>query len=257
MVPAMGKRGPRPQPTVLKAIRGTIRTKDRRRGPDAMAPAGRLEQPAHFDAGKRKRWAEILALAPASILRPIDTAVLEDFIDNEDLARRLLALVGDDLIVAGEKVQVRNPALLAYAKAIEAKRAAMRELGFTPAARVGLPIDDAARDPEEDRWAWLKAPRSTDPRPMAERQEAQRRLEIAWRRKQAEAKAQAEIVELRPAGPVAAAEPPEPGRIIPEGEAHASEEPAPAETPPSTCAQQDRAAGTMEAVQCRLQSSAE
>ncbi len=41
-------------------------------------------------------------------------------------------------------------------QAIEAKRAAMRELGFTPAACVGLPTDDSRdADPEDERWQWL------------------------------------------------------------------------------------------------------
>jgi hypothetical protein len=59
-------------------------------------------------------------------------------------------------VVEGEKARARNPYLLVYFKAIEAKRAAMRELGFTPAARVGLPTDDS-RDayPDDKRWQWL------------------------------------------------------------------------------------------------------
>jgi hypothetical protein len=59
-------------------------------------------------------------------------------------------------VVVGEKAKARNPYLLVYFKAIEAKRAAMRELGFTPAARVGLPTDDSRdADPEDERWQWL------------------------------------------------------------------------------------------------------
>jgi hypothetical protein len=56
----MGKRGPRPQPTTLKALRGTIRTPDRRRGPDALAPGCRLVAPNYFTPLMRKRWRQIL-----------------------------------------------------------------------------------------------------------------------------------------------------------------------------------------------------
>jgi phage terminase small subunit len=154
----MGKRGPRPQPTTLKALRGTIRTPDRRRGPDALAPAGRLVAPKYFTAVMRKRWRQILRDAPLNVLRPIDSAILTDFVVNEALAEQALAECGGELVVQGEKAKARNPYLLVYFKAIEAKRAAMRELGFTPSARVGLPIDDnGAPDPGDGRWQQLLA----------------------------------------------------------------------------------------------------
>ena len=152
----MGKRGPRSQPTTLKALRGTIRTPDRRRGPDALAPGGRIVAPKYFTAAMRKRWRQILHDAPLNVLRPIDSAILTDFVVNEALAEQALAECGGELVVEGEKAKARNPYLLVYFKAIEAKRAAMRELGFTPAARVGLPIEDSGNaDPEDERWRWL------------------------------------------------------------------------------------------------------
>ena len=90
------------------------------------------------------------------MLRPIDSAILTDFVVNEALAEQALAECGGELVVEGEKAKARNPYLLVYFKAIEAKRAAMRELGFTPAARVGLPIEDSGNaDPEDERWRWL------------------------------------------------------------------------------------------------------
>jgi hypothetical protein len=47
----------------------------------------------------------------------------------------------------------------------------MRELGFTPSARVGLPIDDSgAADPEDERWRRLLE--------LAERGKAERALFI-------------------------------------------------------------------------------
>jgi phage terminase small subunit len=104
----------------------------------------------------RKRWRQILHDAPLNVLRPIDSAILTDFVVNEALAEQALAESGGELVVEGEKAKVRNPYLLVYFKAIEAKRAAMRELGFTPAARVGLPIEDSGNaDPEDERWRWL------------------------------------------------------------------------------------------------------
>jgi phage terminase small subunit len=152
----MGKRGPRPQPTTLKALRGTIRTPDRRRGPDALALGGRLVAPKYFTPVMRKRWRQILQDAPLGVLRPIDSAILTDFVVNEALAEQALAGCGGDLVVEGERAKARNPYLLVYFEAIEAKRAAIRELGFTPSARVGLPFDESnAADPGDERWQRL------------------------------------------------------------------------------------------------------
>jgi phage terminase small subunit len=164
----MGKRGPRPRPTELKRLHHTLRTPDRRRGPDAMAPAGGLVPPNYFTAELRERWAEILRLAPMGVLRPVDSAVLVDFVVNEGLARRAYLACGDELTIEGEKSTVRNPLLLVYFKATEAKRAAMRELGFTPAARVGLPVDEhptaPGTDPEDLRWAYIAGEAGLGPR---------------------------------------------------------------------------------------------
>ena len=92
---------------------------------------------------------------------------------NEALAPSLLAGCGEELTVEGEKAKVRKPLLLVYFKAIEAKRAAMRELGFTPAARVGLPVDE----PEDQRWAYIAGEAGLGPRipsPFAPARRSQR-----------------------------------------------------------------------------------
>jgi P27 family predicted phage terminase small subunit len=152
----MGKRGPKPKPTVMKELHQTIRTKDRRRGPDALAPGGGLVAPDYFTAELRARWAEILRLAPMGVLKPIDASTLEDFVVNEDTARRAYASIGDDLTIEGDKATVRNPLLLIYHKAVEAKRAAADRLGFSPSARVGLPVDEHTnQDDSDDVWAEL------------------------------------------------------------------------------------------------------
>ncbi len=142
-----------------------------------MAPAGGLVPPAYFTPELRQRWAEILRLAPANILRPIDAGTLEDYVVNEDIARRAYAAVGDALTVEGDKATVRNPNLMTYAKAVEVKRAAADRLGFSPSARVGLPLDDTARSPgdgEDDRWTQILS-MGKPVRPTAEQFAAQRR----------------------------------------------------------------------------------
>jgi phage terminase small subunit len=154
----MGKRGPKPRPTVLKGLRGTLRTPDRRRGPDAMAPAGKLVPPKYFTPAMRKRWRQIIERAPLNILRPVDEGFLVDYVINEAMAEQAWRECNGKLTVEAEKGITRNPLLMVYHKAVEAKRAAADRLGFSPSARVGLPIDDGAglgTTAEEERWAEL------------------------------------------------------------------------------------------------------
>jgi phage terminase small subunit len=152
----MGKRGPKPRPTELKRLHHTIRTPDRKRGPDALAPGGGLVPPDYFTPAMQERWAEILRLAPLNVLRPIDATTLADFVAAEAIADQAYAECSE-LIVVTERGRVRNPALLIYFRAVEQKKAAADRLGFSPSARVGLPVDEHTHrnDPEDDRWAEL------------------------------------------------------------------------------------------------------
>jgi len=54
----------------------------------------------------RKRWRQILHDAPLNVLRPIDSAILTDFVVNEALAEQALAECGGELVVEGEKAKV-------------------------------------------------------------------------------------------------------------------------------------------------------
>jgi phage terminase small subunit len=200
----MGKRGPRPQPTVLKTLRGTIRTPDRRRGPDALAPAGRPEPPDYFTPRMRERWAEILLQAPLNVLRAIDAAMLTDFVVNEALAAQAFAECGGRLTIETERGTVRNPLLLVYHKAVEAKRAAADRLGFSPSARVGLRLAETT-DGDGDmmtlsdgtrvnRWARLEELRQKS---LADNQQDRQQA----RRKRAKAKIEtAALAETPPEG---------------------------------------------------------
>ena len=67
----MGKRGPRPLPTAMKELRGTIKGSDRRRGPDALAPGNLSRPPAGFTPAQKRRWRQILADAPRNVLHRI------------------------------------------------------------------------------------------------------------------------------------------------------------------------------------------
>ena len=77
----------------------------------------------------------------------------------------------------------------------DAKRATMRELGFTPSSRVGLPIaDDTGDDPEDERWREIKQLMN-----KAHGEQA-RLLKQYQRQQQQEEAAAAELIEVRPEG---------------------------------------------------------
>jgi P27 family predicted phage terminase small subunit len=190
----MGKRGPRPLPTAMKELRGTIKGSDRRRGPDALAPGNLSRPPAGFTPAQKRRWRQILADAPRNVLHRIDAAALVDFIVNETIAAETIALVNGEYTILTERGRVRNPALLVYFKAIEAKRAIMRELGFTPSSRVGLPIDDSTDDDSEESWRWLKLERMREKSRINQAEISRRMKEEA----EADIAADAELLQTPP-----------------------------------------------------------
>jgi phage terminase small subunit len=140
-------------PTAIKEMRGTVKGSDRRRGPDALAPGALSRPPAGFTPAQKRRWRQILADAPRNVLHRIDAACLVDFILNETIAAESYAAMAGEYTILTERGRIRNPLTMVYFRAVDAKRASMREMGFTPSARVGLPIAaDTADTDEDDRW---------------------------------------------------------------------------------------------------------
>ena len=126
----MGKRGPKPRPTTLKELHGTVRTPDRRRGPDALAPGVIGEPPGHLTDAQKGRWVQAVRDAPANILRCIDGEILADFVIASEIAeqaiiaqRKLDEGANFPMLVKGDKhVIVVSPYYRLLFKAMEAKR---------------------------------------------------------------------------------------------------------------------------------------
>jgi phage terminase small subunit len=159
----MGKRGPRRTPLSLKELHGTAEPVDRRRSPEPVAPGLLVEPPDYLNRGQRRRFAEVLEIAPRHLLRRCDATVVAGFVIAESLlaeatrARNaaehggLVELDSKGRVMVGNyvKVQIRSLACL---------KVYLDLLGFSPSSRANLTIDEAAGDdPEDDRWRTLVA----------------------------------------------------------------------------------------------------
>ena len=78
------KTGRKPKPTALKRLHGTINvTRDRERGLEPLAPGALLDPPEYLSPAQAARFREILADAPANLLRRWDAPTLAGFVIAE------------------------------------------------------------------------------------------------------------------------------------------------------------------------------
>jgi phage terminase small subunit len=146
------KPGTKRTPASLKRLRGSFRAgRDGKRGPEPLAPGALLDPPPWLTAAQAKRFREILADAPANLLRRWDAAMLAGYVIAES---RVIegqgggpALVrsshGDGTLSAAAKLQARFLPLMRHFAS---------ELGFSPASRASLRVEESASDPDAARW---------------------------------------------------------------------------------------------------------
>jgi phage terminase small subunit len=156
--------GTKSKPTALKQLAGTIETRDRRRGPEPIAPGALSDMapPAHFTDSQKARWYQALRDAPRDVLRKIDADALAVFVLNAELIeianaeqQKLDSRAGLRLLVRSYRDGLSlSPYVKLILKATPAMLRAAAELGFTPAARAGMTMkDDGGERTEEDaRW---------------------------------------------------------------------------------------------------------
>jgi P27 family predicted phage terminase small subunit len=129
----MGKRGPRPKPSVVNG------------GAPANEPKPRLpkhlEPPEDLSEDAKTTWVETIeAIGHTGVITAVDLQGLRHYCEAAANFRRAQALVAQagPLIKGRNGDLVRNPAAIIAKQASEAMRGWARELGLTPAARVGL-----------------------------------------------------------------------------------------------------------------------
>jgi P27 family predicted phage terminase small subunit len=134
----MGKRGPRPKPTNLRALHGEKPYRLNRSEPQPPAKAPTC--PAHLSKEAKRVWRRLApGLRQRGLLTSWDTdtfAVLCEAIVHH---RRACELADKAILVKGENsALVKNPAMQIVRDTAQTIRAYAQEFGLTPSARVGL-----------------------------------------------------------------------------------------------------------------------
>jgi P27 family predicted phage terminase small subunit len=151
----MGARGPRPTPTRLKVLRGE--TRPSRLNRDEPQPAGdELRVPADLGPAATEVWRRVAgAMGATGVLTAADADALRIYAESVaryQHAAGLLDQSGPLITAAGRGARrgelVKNPLHQIVRDNAVLVRAYARELGLTPAARVGLRArDEAEPDP--------------------------------------------------------------------------------------------------------------
>lgn len=137
----MGRRGPRPTPTAIKKARGE--TRPSRVGKKEIAPkaAAHLDAPSDLSVDARPIWdAVVAAIGHTGVITAVDVEALRAYAESVATYRKASAILAESgLIIEGRNGEpVRNPATIIAKQASEQMRAWARELGLTPAGRVGI-----------------------------------------------------------------------------------------------------------------------
>jgi len=150
------KRGPKLKPTTLKRLHGTFNvTRDGKRGPEPLAPGVLLDPPEYLSPAQAARFREILADAPANLLRRWDAPTLAGYVIAEsavieaNMARQADA---STFVRSSHGVVVLSAALKLQARYLPLMKSFGELLGFSPAARAGMKIEDSSPGPDDKRW---------------------------------------------------------------------------------------------------------
>jgi P27 family predicted phage terminase small subunit len=157
------RRGGRPpKPVQLHKIEGTYQpVRHAGRGDQLEAP-GELSgkrPPAWMDDAQRKLWRALLTDAPAGVLRRIDAALLANYVELLSRYRQLVEAQRQldraqpmPFLVKSPSGATLSPYLRAINHCVLLLTRLAAEMGFTPAARAGLPVAGAADSADDDGW---------------------------------------------------------------------------------------------------------
>jgi phage terminase small subunit len=146
------KTGRKRKPLALKRLHGTVNvTREGQRAPEPLAPGELLDPPPWLTAAQARRFREILADAPANLLRRWDAATLAGYVIAESRVIEgqgggsplVVSSHGDGTLSAAAKLQARFLPLM---------RQFASELGFSPASRASLRIQEAVPEADAARW---------------------------------------------------------------------------------------------------------
>ena len=150
-------RGRKPVPTHLKVLRGN--PGKRRLNDQEPKPSGELTDPPEWMSDSQKQgWIYAIENAPDGLLKKLDRSVLVAWVVAEDLHRHASMMIEKFGMLTktpntGQPMQ--SPYLPVVNRQAHIMLKAAEQLGFTPAARSRVQVQEGPPDDEDAEWAEL------------------------------------------------------------------------------------------------------
>jgi len=160
----MGRRGPRPQPTSLKILRGNPGCRPINAA-EPKPPADGIAMPPHLGEMAAARWRELLPMLQATrVMTRADVEALARYCDTYEwwlAVRAKLKAEGDTYPILNDGGQVKyiaqRPEVSIAHKLAQQLRQHEADFGLSPAARVSLKVEsDAQQESTIEKFLKLK-----------------------------------------------------------------------------------------------------
>lgn len=160
----MGRRGPRPQPTSLKILRGNPGCR-LINASEPKPPADGIAMPPHLGEVAAARWRELLPMLQAvRVMTRADVEALARYCDTYEwwlAVRAKLKAEGDTYPILNDGGQVKyiaqRPEVSIAHKLAQQLRQLEADFGLSPAARVSLKVEpDAQQESTIEKFLKLK-----------------------------------------------------------------------------------------------------
>lgn len=153
----MGKRGPRPQPTKLKILRGNPGNRPINKS-EPQPSADGVVMPPHLGEVAAAKWAEVLPLLQTvKVMTRADIEALARYCDTYEwwlATRAKLKKEGDTYPILNDKGDVkyiaqRPEVSIAHKLAVQLRQLE-QDFGLNPSARTGLHVEEPKQEDEDD-----------------------------------------------------------------------------------------------------------
>ena len=153
----MGKRGPRPQPTKLKILRGNPGKRPIKNSEPQPSSDG-IAMPSHLGPVAASRWAELLPMLQAvKVMTRADVEALARYCDTYEwwlATRAKLRADGDTYPILNDGGQVKyiaqRPEVSIAHKLAQQLRQLEQDFGLNPSARTSLNVEAAKQEDSDD-----------------------------------------------------------------------------------------------------------
>jgi P27 family predicted phage terminase small subunit len=145
----MGRRGPKPEPTILKVLKGTKEQKDLM---GEMNPTGLLTCPQELSTAARAEWKRITKVLPPGLLTAADRSLLASYCSAWALWREASGHVqSEGLVLEGKDGgSYQNPWLSILNKQVQIMASLSGRFGLSPSDRNGIKVPEVK---EGGKWS--------------------------------------------------------------------------------------------------------